>query len=264
MVAPRSRRRSKGGSREWSLGEIELLERHFHALTIRELQAQYLPYRTIGAVRRMASKLGLKKYKTSRREYGQPKWTEEELRLVMRYFSSLKLSEIQRRFLPHRSVLAIRQAANKAGLRRFAVKPWTDEELTILRNEFPVGGAKWVNQRLPHRTVDAIKVRSRAEGLVYVPHGEGEWGDPWSAEELHLLETNRDLPAEALSKLFPHRNKRAVINKRYKLKWSPVKHWSEAELECLRQHLDTPLDELCQLFPNRPREGVRHKRDRLR
>jgi len=42
-----------------------------------------------------------------------------------------------------------------------------------------------------------------------------------SAEELQLLKTNCELPTVELAKLFPHRQKRAVINKRYKLQWNP-------------------------------------------
>jgi len=263
-MAPRSRRRrSKGIYREWALTEMELLKRHHSELTFKELQAQHLPHRTIGALKRMSYLLGLKKLDYER-EYGQPRWTEEELRIVAQHFLSLKTSEIRDRFLPHRSALAIRAAARKLGLRVFPAVPWSDEELTILRHEFPLGGPKQVNQRLPHRTIDAIKLRSRVEKLVYVPQGDGESGDIWSAEELQLLKANCELPAEELAKLFPYRNKHAVINKRYKLQWNPVKFWSKEEVERMCQHLDASVDELCPLFPNRPREGVRLKRDKLR
>ncbi|MDQ7727223.1 hypothetical protein [Halomonas sp. SpR8] len=264
MAAPFSRRhRSKGIYREWTLIEMELIKRHHSEMTFKELQAQHLPHRTIGALKRMSYLLGLKKLEYDR-EYGQPRWTEEELRIIAKHFLLLKTSEIRQRFLPHRSKLAIRQATRKLGLRVFNAVPWTEEELAILRHEFPLGGPKRVNQRLPHRTVDAIKLRSRVEGLVYVPHGDGESGDLWSAEELDLLKANCGLPAAELAKLFPHREKKAVINKRYKLQWNPVKFWSEGEVERMCQHLDASVDELCVLFPNRPREGVRLKRDKLR
>lgn len=264
MAAPRSRRRrSKGVYREWTLTEMDLLKRHHGELTFKELQAQHLPHRPIGGIKRMAYLLGLKKLEYER-EYGQPRWTEEELRIVAQHFLSLKTSEIRDRFLPHRSIVAIRQAGRKLGLRVFSAVHWTEKELEILRQEFPLGGPKRVNQRLPHRTIDAIKLRSRVEGVVYVPHGDGESGDIWSTEELELLKANCELPASELAKLFPHREKKAVINKRYKLQWNPVKFWSAEEVERLRQHLDASVDELCVLFPDRPREGVRLKRNKLR
>jgi len=264
MATPRSRRRrGKGGSREWTLAEMELLKRHHSELTFKELQAQHLPHRTVAALKRMSYLLGLKKLEY-KREYGQPRWTQEELQVVIRYFPALKASEIQRRFLPHRSSQAILQAAKKFGLRAFPSVPWSDEELGILRQEFLLGGAKRVNQRLPHRTVDAINHRSRDEGLVYVPYGDGEYGDPWSEDELQRLKTHRNLPAAELAKLFPNRHKSAVINKRYKLGWSPANFWSEAELKLLHQHFDAPRDELCRLFPDRTWTGVRKKRDKLR
>lgn len=264
MAAPRSRRRrSKGIYREWTLTEMEVLKRHHSEMTFKELKAQHLPHRTVVALKRMSYLLGLKKLEYER-EYGQPRWTEEELRIVAQHFLSLKTSEIRDRFLPYRSIVAIRQAGRKLGLRVFPAVPWSDEELAILHHDFPLGGPKLVNQRLPHRTVDAIKLRSRVEKLVYVPQGDGETGDIWSAEELQLLKANCELPAAELAKLFPHRQKKAVINKRYKLQWNPVKFWSEEEVERMRQHLDASVDELCPLFPNRPREGVRLKRDKLR
>jgi hypothetical protein len=264
MAAPRSRRsRDKRGFPQWTLKEMELLKRHHSELTFKELQAQHLPHRTIGGIKRMAYLLGLKK-RDYEREYGQPRWTKSELQVVSRYFPALSASEIQRRFLPHRSIQAILGAAKKFGLRAFPSVPWSDEELEILRQEFLVGGAKRVHQRLPHRTMAAIHFRSREEGLVYVPRGDGEYGEPWSEDELQRLKAHRHLPAEELAKLFPNRQKSAVINKRYKLGWSPANFWSEAESKRLQQHLDAPRDELCRLFPDRTWTGVRKKRDKLR
>lgn len=264
MAAPRSRlSRDKREFPQWTLKEMELLKRHHSDLTFKELQAQHLPHRTIGGIKRMSYLLGLKK-RDYEREYGQPRWTENELQIVSRYFPALSASEIQCRFLPHRSIQAILGAAKKFGLRAFPSVPWSDEELEVFRREFLLGGAKRVHQRLPHRTMGAIHLRRREEGLVYVPRGDGEYGDPWSEDELQRLKTHRHLPAEELAKLFPNRQKRAVINKRYKLQLSPTNFWSEAELKRLHQHLDAPRDELCRLFPDRTWTGVRKKRDKLR
>ncbi|PMR72361.1 hypothetical protein [Halomonas heilongjiangensis] len=254
--------RNQGTPREWTQAELALLERHFLSLTLHELQARYFPHRTPGAVRRMAHKLGLKKRQLPVSEK-QP-WTEEELRLVARHYPVLKAPEIRRRFLPHRSITAIRHAAKRFGLKAFSTARWTGQELAILRHNFPQGGIPQVKRVLPHRTEAAIKFRARAEGVRYVPQGNGVKGDTWSAEELRCLEEHRYLPAEELSRLFPHRPKGAVINKRYKLQWAPVKQWSEVELQRLQDHLDAPLETLCRLFPDRPREGIRIKRGRLR
>ncbi|EPC00869.1 hypothetical protein L861_05570 [Litchfieldella anticariensis FP35 = DSM 16096] len=256
-------RPGQGGRREWTLVELACLERHFHFMTMPELQMTHFPHRTQKAIRRMAYKLGLKKREPNR-DYGQQPWTEEELSLVAQHYPTLKAREVQSRFLPHRSVLAIRHAAKKFGIRVFSVVPWTEQELAILRREFPRGGHRQVRKHLPHRSEAAIKFRARAEGLSYTPHGDGGHGEPWSVEELQRLEDNRALPAEELAALFPHRHKRSVINKRYQLGWTPVKQWSPEELQRLRDHLDLSVDQLCELFPDRPREGVRIKRDRLR
>lgn len=256
------RRRNRGVSREWTQAELALLERHYLNMTWRELQARHFPHRTPAAIQTMAHKLGLKKRVVTITEK-QP-WTEEELLVVIQHFPALKAPEIRRRFLPHRSVIAIRHMGGKLGLKVFSMNPWTEQELAILRRDFPQGGMQQVQRVLPHRTENAIKFRARSEGLRYMPQGDGEKGEKWSAEELRRLEAHRHLPAEELARLFPHRPKGAVINKRYKLRWAPVQQWSKAELQRLHESLDAPLEILCQLFPDRPREGVRIKRDRLR
>ncbi|MDR5907646.1 hypothetical protein [Franzmannia qiaohouensis] len=262
MAKTRSRRLNPGVAREWTHGEQALLERHYLNMTWRELQVRHFPHRTPAAIQRMAHKLGLKKRDVQMAE--KLPWSGEELLLVIRHSPALKAPEIQHRFLPHRTVIAIRHVAKKFGLKAFSSERWTEPELEILRRGFPQGGIQQVKRELPHRTEDAIKFRARAEGVHYVPRGDGEKGDAWSAEELRRLEQNRHLPAEELATLFPHRPKRAVINKRHKLRWAPVQQWSETELQRLHDNLDAPLEFLCRLFPERPREGVRIKRDRQR
>ncbi|MCE8033249.1 hypothetical protein EKK97_04340 [Billgrantia tianxiuensis] len=256
------RRRNRGVSREWTPSELALLECHYLDMTWRELQARHFPHRTSTALQAMAHKLGLKKRVVPITEK-QP-WTEEELLVVIQHFPALKAPEIRRRFLPHRTVIAIRHVAKRFGLKAFSTERWAERELAILRRDFPQGGVSQVKRALPHRSVEAIKQRAKAESLSYMPQGDGDKGDRWSAEELQRLEEHRHLPAEELARLFPHRPKRAVINKRYKLRWAPVQQWSKAELQRLSENLDAPLEVLCQLFPDRPREGIRIKRGRLR
>lgn len=40
--------------------------------------------------------------------------------------------------------------------------PWHPVEIEILRREYPGGGCKRVGQFLPHRSLDAIKMRASA------------------------------------------------------------------------------------------------------
>ena len=45
-------------------------------------------------------------------------------------------------------------------------QPWSDDELDILRREYPVGGAKSCVPLLPKRTYNAIQLRASSEGLA--------------------------------------------------------------------------------------------------
>nr|WP_300312715.1 hypothetical protein [Halomonas sp.] len=248
---------------EWTLAELELLERHFHSMTVTALHQRYFPERTLAAVRRMAGKLGLKKYSVQR-EYDQPAWTEEEWQLVAKHYPALKAPEIQRRFLPHRSVIAIRAAAKKLGLRAFDTHPWTEMDEVLLRRFYPLGGTELVHQYLPNRTFEAIKARALAKGIEYVRRGDGHKGDKWTEEELEKLRQHSHLPAKELAELFPHRPRKSVINTRSKMRLSPAQKWSQDELKTLREHLKAPLDDVCALFPHRPRQSVYLKRKKVR
>lgn len=43
--------------------------------------------------------------------------------------------------------------------------PWMRSEIETLRREYPAGGYKRVGQLLPHRSLDAIRMRASSLGI---------------------------------------------------------------------------------------------------
>lgn len=83
----------------WTHQELELLREHYGKMPPAELQAKYFPERTVGAVMRKASDLGLA---------GWLQWTPEEDEILRKHYKEKTAREIQK-MLPHRSLDAIRQ-----------------------------------------------------------------------------------------------------------------------------------------------------------
>jgi hypothetical protein len=125
----------------------------------------------------------------------------------------------------------VEQAAENAAPAEFAPtieprtgKMWRDEELALLREHFPAGGAPGVRQHLPHRSDHAIWTKAAELGLrqeVAAPDSlvkpRGPKGDAWTKEEDEAV---RDLWPTARAACYlelSHRSLKAVDMRAYKL-----------------------------------------------
>lgn len=133
-------------SGNWSSGEKDFLKKHYGHLSTQEI-ADWLG-RSVSAVRAVAGKLELGKWQNV-------PWTETELALMRAHYK--KGIDGMTLLLPERTRGAIVAQAGKMGLTdtRF----WQPDEDSVLREVYPEGGVPGVRERLPHRTVPAIKHR---------------------------------------------------------------------------------------------------------
>lgn len=252
--------------REWTIREMEVLERYYCRMTVRELRRKYFPYRTASSIMHKASMLGVRKF-VPNFSSSFDAWSEEDVEILERHYPECTAGQIRERFFPDRSEISIRTMARTLARceRKIEFNYFTSDELDILRREYPKGGCRRMRELLPHRTVSAICQKARMEGLKYTPTGDGDDGAPWSREELQLLEKAHLLSAEQAAKLFPHRSPGAVAHKRRRIGWQGGKQcWTGAELCCLREHMEEPLDELCRYLPKRSRSAIISMRLRLR
>lgn len=175
------------------------MERHYRTLGPEELQRRYLPDRTLGGLYNMGAKLGLV------RKHRKTLWSEEEIELLLRHYGELSLHDLQQRYFPHRTRSSIMGAAGRFGARSQVVD-WSDEELRILQQVYPEGGAEAVRRHLPSRTANQIVYKASLHGIY-----RRIWR--WTEEEIQQLMAHQHLQSEELAALFPQRTKKAVTTK---------------------------------------------------
>ena len=189
----------------WTVTDLTFLENNYGTMPVAELAT--ILKRTPGAVGLMADKLGCRGKRSS-------PWREAEMEIIRHHYSQGMEAEALTRLLPGRSVTAIFSRAIILGVQsgRF----WREDELRILKAQYPVVGTE-VMRQLPGRNEVAVRVIARRLGLK--ESRESQVGfRPWSDEEWTLLEKNMHLSvAEQQATLFPDRTNKAVEKARGRL-----------------------------------------------
>ena len=136
----------------WSREEKAFLEKYYGNLPTKEIAARL--GRSVSAVRAAVVKFDLGTWKSRA-------WTEMEQVLMQAHYS--KGIDKIKALLPTRTREAIFAQAGKMGLTepRF----WLPDEDSLLRAIYPESGARGVQEKLPHRTIPAIKHRATNLGL---------------------------------------------------------------------------------------------------
>ncbi|MGX5076446.1 hypothetical protein [Enterobacter mori] len=140
------------GRDSWSSEEKDFLKKHYGRLSTQKIAARL--GRSVSAVRAAVAKLDLSKW------HNVP-WTEAELALMRTHYKN-GIDSIKP-LLPERSRRAIFAQAGKMGLTE--IRFWLPDEDGLLRAIYPESGARGVQEKLPHRTIPAIKHRATSLGL---------------------------------------------------------------------------------------------------
>ena len=189
----------------WTVTDLTFLENNYGTMSVAALAV--LLKRTPGAVGLMADKLGC-------RRKGSTAWSEAEMAIIRKHYAQGVEAEELTRLLPGRSVSAIFARAEAMGV--LSGRFWREDELRILKAQYPVVGTEVMHQ-LPGRNEVAVRVMARRLGLK--KSRESKVGfRPWSDDEWALLENNMHLSvAEQQTRLFPDRTNRAVEKARERL-----------------------------------------------
>ena len=140
------------GRSSWSREDKSFLEKHYGNLPTKEIAARL--GRSVSAVRAAVVKFDLGKWKN------RP-WSEKEQVLMQEHYS--KGIDKIKALLPARTREAIFAQAGKMGLT--APRFWQPDEDRVLIAFYPDSGVSGVQERLPHRTIPAIKHRATCLGL---------------------------------------------------------------------------------------------------
>lgn len=189
----------------WTVKDLSFLENNYGTMPVAELAT--ILKRTPGAVGLMADRLGC------RGKRSRP-WSEAEMEIIRHHYSQGVEAEELTRLLPGRSVSAIFSRAIILGVQsgRF----WREDELRILKEQYPVVGIE-VMRQLPGRNEVAVRLMARRLGLKKSSDSKAGFR-PWSDEEWVLLEKNMHLSiAELQATLFPDRSCRGVEKARERL-----------------------------------------------
>lgn len=136
----------------WSREDKFFLEKYYGNLPTKEIATRL--GRSVSVVRAAVVKFDLGTGKN------RP-WSERELVFMPAHYS--KGIDKIKASLPDRTREAIFAQAGKMGLTE--ARLWQPVEDRVLRDIYPEGGVTGVRERLPHRTIPAIKHRVKALGL---------------------------------------------------------------------------------------------------
>lgn len=136
----------------WSSAEKDFLKKHYGNLPTKKIAARL--GRSVSAVGAAVVKFDLGTWKN------RP-WSERELVLMLAHYSE-GIDKIKA-LLPDRTREAIFAQAGKMGLTE--PRLWQHDEDSLLKAIYPESGARGVKEKLPHRTIPAIKHRVTRLGL---------------------------------------------------------------------------------------------------
>ena len=139
--------------KRWTENEINVLKENYNKMNRSELYA-LLPNRTDTAINTKLNKLNL-----SHLEW----WSEEEDILLKQLYPVEPIDDILQYF-PNRTKESLRNRAKKFNLHGCVCKPWTDDEIKFLRENWELLSDNEIAV-IFHRTKNAIKRKRNLMGL---------------------------------------------------------------------------------------------------
>lgn len=157
---------------------------------------ELLPDRSYTAIRSKAGKLGL----TESREH---EWSDEELKLLSDNAGKLNIKELMK-LLPSKTDIAIKSKIKTLGLNKvYAHAYWTKQEDDIIRKHADKMTWTKMEELLPGRNAQTIRVRANKLGLIHTK-GWSKEQDEWLKSVYDTMDIN-DIAAQV------GKNKDAVL-----------------------------------------------------
>lgn len=267
----------------WTQEETEILMTHRHNLTAREIQKQYLPDRTTSAIYQRCQRLETMLANDKPIKSAPAPWTAAEDNILQAYYSTIPAKEIQEKYLPNRTVMAIQQRHKRLELTQLPREPgeqpetpparWTKEEDDILTQHENLTFQEIQAQYLPHRTLSAIHQRSQRLGMVRLQREKPETPPtPWTPEEDEILrQAYKKYSANQIQEKFlPNRTSSAIYQRLIKTlqllkRGEKPAAWSDEEKETLKLHFkEYSIERIQELFlPDRSLNSIHNQAVKL-
>lgn len=208
----------------WTKEEIKLLKKIYPSDISNEKLLAKFNNKSISALAHKASRLGIKRGKYFPEKIGERKWSEEEIKMVCKYYGKMSDKELME-LLPNRSMCGIKRMATKYNSKYkkkkiFSRNPsWSELEDALLLEHYQSKTTCELMELFPSRTYDGIRSRIWVLGLVrnktYLKRSK--LGFQWTDEELEILRKNKDKDVKYLKNLLPQRSSDSIRAKRKNL-----------------------------------------------
>ena len=179
-------------------------------------------------------------------------WSENELEILKENYSLL--GRRTAKLLPGRTETACGGMAKKLGLTKKGrapsdKTPWTEDEIRILRDNYPKSGVLGVQKLLPNRSSTACSNMAIRLGLTAKQSKEEI---TWSDAEIEILKEHYPDMGKDITRLLPGRTAATCRRKAYDLGLSIHGHyWSEEEDAIIREYYPREGKEVSQRLPDR-------------
>ena len=208
----------------WTEEETAILKSAPPDMTPAEIHEKLLPGRSIAAIAMRRNILKKPKEKPIPRTdpmRNQPRtpWTQEEIDLIRDHYRGSTVQDMQRLYLPNRSLHSIE---NMARILEESTTAWTPAEIKILKRHYQDMKQEDLQKRFfPNRTVYQIAHVAKAIGLK-------KKKTPWSPEELQILQKYHETKtAEELAAMLPGRTVMGIYKKCSRIGWDVPKDKAE-------------------------------------
>ena len=190
-------------------------------------------------------------------------WSEEEDSIIREFYPT-EGKEITSR-LKGRTLAAIRLRAYTLGIKLsedvFKRNAWSEDDDNIIRSFYPEEGEA-VSERLPGRTISAIKIRASKLGVRY--RGSNSY-NVWTDEENEILNKYYPTEGDAVLKRLPDKDKHQLtghayylgLYQKYHKKKFEVVIWSEEEDRIMREYYPDEGFDVIERLPGRTRNAIK-------
>ena len=233
----------------WTKNDVKILLENYEAGGSSLCQEKGLNKKS-SAIRMMARSLDLSMVRKK-----DKKWTTKDDKLLIKtYQENTRKREACYELFLDRTKTDINNRLKELGLT--LKKRWSDEEVAILKEYFPKGGARLAIQNGIDRDMREISAKASTLGIKVQKQRV-----IWSDEEIEILKEYYPIEGtKVLDRLGDDKNAIAVRNKaKYLGIQTPISRWTDEEVEILKKYYPTEGQYIQDRLPNKSLATIRSK-----
>ncbi|WP_270386715.1 hypothetical protein [Blautia hansenii] len=171
--------------------------------------------------------------------------------MINDYIGGMTDVEIAKKY--KKSINTVKPILKQAGVYRYEVHKWTEQEIKILKNNY--ASMPWEELFLLLPNITKEDLISKASDLKI--KRECYY---WTEKEIEILKNGyaEGKSVKEIEKMLNHKHSEsAILGKARKMKFKKRSFWTDAEIDILRQNYSVkPMDEICALLPGRTKNSI--------